>query len=221
VRAAGVAVRRGRALVHSVPLVLALSCGGTTDPTPDPSPSPTPCTLPATPYASAVVESWLSADSLTQNTYNDPQDAVGAPNAAGFGPLNYTGFVSLGYGGHVTVDLGGCVADQAGNDIRVYQAVSNEPLSVYVASSPDGPFTLLKPFFEDCGNRVQGTNNVQKYCEFDLASAGVRQTRYVRVEDAEIYPCPCGTPSEGADLDAVQAMAVSDKVGAAEDSGPR
>jgi hypothetical protein len=214
-------VRRGRALLHSVPLVLALSCGGTTDPTPSPSPTPTPCTLPATPYGAAVVESWLSQDSLTQNTYNDPQDAVGPPNAAGFGPLNYTGFVSLGYGGHVTLDLGGCVADQPGNDIRVYQAVSNEPLSVYVASAPDGPFTLLKPFFEDCGNRVPGTSNVQKYCEFDLASAGVGQARYVRVEDAEIYPCPCGTPSEGADLDAVQAMAVSDKVGAAEEPALR
>ncbi len=47
------------------------------------------------------------------------------------------------------------------------------------------------------------------YCEFDLASSGVTRARYVRVEDAELYPCPCGTPSEGADLDAVQALSVS------------
>jgi hypothetical protein len=36
----------------------------------------------------------------------------------------------------------------------------------------------------------------------------VREARYVRVEDAELYPCPCGTPSEGADLDAVRALAI-------------
>jgi hypothetical protein len=40
----------------------------------------------------------------------------------------------------------------------------------------------------------------------------VRQARYVRVEDAEIYPCPCGTESEGADLDAVQSLAISTAV---------
>jgi hypothetical protein len=90
-----------------------------------------------------------------------------------------------------------------------------------VSRSADGPYTLLKPFFQDCGNRVPGTSNVQKYCEFDVASAGIAEFRYVRVEDAEIYPCPCGTPSEGADLDAVQALAVSDRLGAADDPALR
>jgi hypothetical protein len=205
-----------RLLVQGMPLLLALAaCGSGTEPSP--TPSPTPCAKATSPYATSVVEWWVPSSSLAMNIYNDPQDAVGAPDAAGFGPLNYTGFISLGFGGHVTVDLGGCVADQPGNDIRVYQAVSNEPLSVYVSKSKDGPFTLLKPFFQDCGDRVQGTGNVQKYCEFDLSSAGVAEARYVRVEDAEIYPCPCGTPSEGADLDAVQALAVSDKLGATGD----
>jgi len=171
-------------------------------------------------YATSVAEWWIPASSLAGNTYNDPQEAVGRPDAA-LGSVEYTGFVSLGFGGHVTLDLGGCIADQPGNDLRVYQAVSTEPVSVYVSQSADGPFTLLKPFFEDCGNRVPGTANVQKYCEFDLASASVAEARYVRVEDAEIYPCPCGTTSEGADLDAVQALAVSDKLGASDDTGPR
>ena len=44
------------------------------------------------------------------------------------------------------------------------------------------------------------------------------QARYVRVEDAEIYPCPCGTASEGADLDAVQALAISTAVGRSDGS---
>jgi hypothetical protein len=154
---------------------------------------------------------WIPASSLAQNIYNDPQQAVGAPNAGGFGQFDYTGFVSLGFGGHVTVDLGGCIADRAGNDLRVYQAVSSEPLSVYVSTSPDGPFTLLQPYFQDCGTRVPG-DAVKKFCEFDLASAAVRQARYVRVEDAEIFPCPCGTVSEGADLDAVQSLAISTAV---------
>ena len=215
-------MRPSRALLHAVPLLAAVACGGSgTEPSPSPSPTATPCAKPTSPYGTSVVEWWIPSSSLAQNIYNNPQDAVGAPNAAGFGPLNYTGFVSLGFGGHVTLDLGGCVADQPGDDIRVYQAVSNEPLSVYVSNSPDGPFTLLKPFFQDCGNRVQGTGNVQKFCDFDLASAGVAQTRYVRVEDAEIYPCPCGTPSEGADLDAVQSLAISSTIGSADDPGLR
>jgi hypothetical protein len=214
-------VRRARGLLASAPLLALCACGSSTGPTPQPTPepTPTPCAPATQPYGTSVVEWWIPTSSLAQNIYNNPQDAVGAPDAAGFGPLNYTGFISLGFGGHVTLDLGGCVTDQPGNDIRVYQSVSNEPLSVYVSKSKDGPFTLLKPFFQDCGERVPGSNNVQKYCEFDFASAGVAEARYVRVEDAEIYPCPCGTPSEGADLDAVQAMAVSDKLGVAQDPG--
>ena len=114
-------------------------------------------------------EWWIPARSLAHNIYNNPQAAVGPPNAGGFGPGVYTGFVSLGFGGHVTVDLGGCVTDVPGNDLRIYQAVSSEPLSVYVSTSPEGPFTLLQPR-KDCGTRV---NAVQGYCDFDLASAAV------------------------------------------------
>jgi len=202
-------MRLRRAAWSAVPLLAAMACGesGPADPTP----TPTPCAAATSPYATSVAGWWIPASSLAQNIYNDPQQAVGAPNAGGFGQFDYTGFVSLGFGGHVTVDLGGCITDRAGNDLRVYQAVSSEPLSVYVSTSPDGPFTLLQPYFQDCGTRVPG-DAVKKFCEFDLASAGVRQARYVRVEDAEIYPCPCGTESEGADLDAVQSLAISTAV---------
>jgi hypothetical protein len=156
----------------------------------------------------AVADWWVPSASQAQNSYNDPLEALGAPNA-GSGTSGLTGIISLGFGGQVTVDLGGCVSDRAGNDLRIYQAVSNEPISVYVSTSAGGPFTRLAPMFQDCGTRVPGSDPLRRYCEYDLSSAGVSQARYVRVEDAEIFPCPCGTDSEGADLDAVQALAVS------------
>jgi hypothetical protein len=129
---------------------------------------------------------------------------LGAPDAAGVGPGGYTGFISLGFGGRVTVDFGGCIADRPGPDIRVYQAVSGEPVSVYVSTSAEGPFTLIEAR-KACGERI---DRVRGYCDFDLATAGVTQARYLRVEDGELFPCPGGTTSEGADLDAVQALGV-------------
>jgi len=210
-------MRLRRSAWKGVPLLAAVACGPT-DPTP--TPTPTPCAPATSPYAVAVAEWWIPASSLAQNIYNDPQQALGAPNVGGFGPSNFTGFVSLGYGGHVTVDLGGCVTDATGNDLRIYQAVSSEPLSVYVSTSPEGPFTLLPPFFQDCGTRVPG-NRLMGYCEFDLASAAVQKARYVRVEDGEIFPCPCGTASEGADLDAVQALAISTALGRSDGADDR
>jgi hypothetical protein len=197
-------VRAVRTALHTIPLLAAIACGGSSEPAPEPT--PTPCPPATSAYATAVIESWIPACSRTQDSYNDPTRALGPPDAAGSRAAGYTGFVSLGFGGHVTIDFGGCVADQPGADVRVFQAVSSEPVTVYVSTSPDGPFTLVPPFFQDCGNRYQG---IQGYCLFDLASAGIASMRYVRVEDAEIYPCPGGTDSEGADLDSVQALHVS------------
>ena len=208
-------MRRLPAALSALSLLLGVGCGE-----PDAvEPAPTPCPTASSAYATAVAESWIPACSLAQNIYNDPLKALGRADAAGSGPRNYTGFVSLGFGGHVTLDLGGCVADQAGNDIRVYQAVSGEPVSVYVSTSVDGPFTLISPFFHGCGDQWVPGQRQRGYCDFDLTPAGVTQARYIRVEDAELYPCPGGTPSEGADLDAVQALAVSSAVGSAGDGG--
>jgi len=152
-----------------------------------------------------VIDWWVPRCSLERNIFNDPQTALGAPDADGFGPDGYTGFISLGFGGRVTIDLGGCLSDRPGADLRVYQAVSGEPLSVYVSTSPAGPFTLVEAR-KGCGERV---DRVKSSCDFDLATAGVTQARYVRVEDGELFPCPGGTRSEGADLDAVQALGVA------------
>jgi hypothetical protein len=198
-------------------LLAAAACGTSTPgPSPSPTPSQTPdaCTAAASVYAKVVVDSWIPACSLAKNIYNDPQAALGPSDAAGSGPLNFTGFVSLGFGGHVTLDMGGCLTDQPGNDLRVYQAVSSEPLSVYVSLSPSGPFQLLEAR-RSCGERI---NAIRGYCDFDLATGGVTRARYVRVEDGELFPCPGGTVSEGADLDAVQALGAT---AASSASGPR
>jgi hypothetical protein len=201
-----------------LPLALLAGSCGSTDPSPTPSPSVSPTTTPTpvactgTPstYGRTVVDWWAPRCSLEANLFNDPQTAIGAPDAAGIGPEGYTGFISLGFGGHVTLDMGGCLADRPGADLRVYQAVSAEPVSVYVSPAPDGPYTLLEGR-KRCGTRI---DNVQGYCDFDFADGAVTQARYVRVEDGELWPCPGGTRSEGADLDAVQALGVV-SVGAA------
>jgi hypothetical protein len=191
-------------LLRCLPLLAAVACGGPTEPNPDGSPTPDPCATAAQAYAQSVTDWWVPACSLAQNIYQDPSKALGPPDAAGSGPASYTGFISLGFGGRVTVDMGGCFADQPGNDIRVFQAVSNEPVSVYVSTSPEGPFTLVEARVP-CGERY---DRVKGYCDFDLAKAGVTRARYVRVEDGELFPCPGGTVTEGADLDAVQILAV-------------
>ena len=201
-----------RAGLRLVPLVIAAACGPTTpSPSPSPSSSPTPAACTGTPsaYAQAVSDWWVPRCSLEQNIYNDPLEALGPPNAAGFGPVSYTGFVSLGFGGRVTLDMGGCVVDRPGADLRVFQAVSGEPVSVYVSTTREGPFTLVEAR-KPCGTRL---DPIKGYCDFDLADARVTQARYVRVEDGELFPCPGGTRSEGADLDAVQALGVATMTG--------
>jgi hypothetical protein len=196
-------------------LALQVACGPA-DPSPSPSPtgSPDPCATAPSRYGKAIADSWIPACSLAQDIYNDPSQALGAPNAAGSGPDQFTGFVSLGFGGHVTLDLGGCISDVPGPDLRVYQTVSGEEVSVYVSLHPDGPFTLVEAL-KACGEPYRG---IQHSCEFDVASGGVTRARYVRVEDGELFPCPGGTVSEGADLDAVEALArgVQEAVGPSE-----
>jgi hypothetical protein len=195
--------RRAGGLVVLLALV---ACGSPSTQTPSPSPSPTPsyCDTAPSAYAIAVTDWWLPNCSVAQNIYNDPQLALGPPDAAGYGPDHYSGFVSLGFGGFVTLDLGGCISDVQGPDVRVFQAVSSEALGVWVAEAPEGPYTLLSPRVP-CGGRV---GPVIKYCDFDFAAAGVARARFIKVRDGEYYPCPGDTVTEGADLDAIQALAV-------------
>ena len=194
-------------LLRFAPFALALAGAcGPTEPSPSPTPTPDPCASAPSAYATAVTESWIPACSLAQNIYNDASRALGPPDAGGSGPANFHGFVSLGFGGHVTLDLGGCISDQAGPDLRVFQAVGSEPVSVYVSLHADGPFTLVAAR-QDCGEPYAG---IIHSCDVDIASGGATRARYVRVEDGELFPCPGGTVSEGADLDAVRALGVTD-----------
>ena len=83
---------------------------------------PVECGLTEDPYAKAVEGFWVPAVCLAQNIYNDPEEALGPPNAGGSSPDQFFGFVSLGNGGWVDVDMVGCAVDGAGNDVRVFQA---------------------------------------------------------------------------------------------------
>jgi hypothetical protein len=156
-------------------------------------------------YAQRVVDWWLPQCSLVHNRYNDPEDVLGRPDAVSLtGPENYRGFMSLGQGGYVTVDLGVPAVDGNGPDIRVFQTVTGEAVTLYASTAPDGPFTLVG-LRVPCGVRTPGVYS--NHCDFDLRDAGLASARYLKVEDGEIFPCLAGgTYTEGADIDAVEAL---------------
>jgi hypothetical protein len=156
-------------------------------------------------WAKAVVDVRLPFCAQMPNIYNDPADVLGPYDAGGFGPNNYFGFLSLGDGGHVTVDMEACATDGAGPDLRVFQAVGSEPVTVYAGGTRTGPFILIEAD-KRCGDRIPG-NQTTRFCDFDLALAEVQEARYFKVVDAERFPCEdAGTPSEGADIDAVRIL---------------
>ena len=161
------------------------------------------CAASQNPWAKSVVAWWLPSCSLAQNHYNDPQEVLGAPNAGGPTGGPFFGFMSLGDGGSVTVDMGGCAVDGEGDDVRVYQSVSQEPVTLYASGTSDGPYVLVE-LRKFCGNRMSGVYS--RVCSFDLGKAGLEEARYFRVEDGELFPCPGGTDSEGADIDAVEIL---------------
>jgi hypothetical protein len=156
-------------------------------------------------YGRAIVDWWIPKCSLDRNAYNDVNEALGAPNAANLGgPDLYRGLVSLGQGGYVVIELGEVAVDGPGDDIRIFQATSNEPVTLYVSNTAAGPFTLVG-LRHACGIRTPGI--FSNHCNWDLRSAGVASARYVKIEDGEIYPCLAGgTLSEGADIDSVQTL---------------
>jgi hypothetical protein len=164
-----------------------------------------PCETGGTPYAKAVVDFFVSpaCRRVNKGSLLDPQTVLGPPDALGRTDNSYRNFMSLGDEGYVVVDMGVCAQDRDGNDIRVFQYVESEPVTVRVSGSPEGPWALLgtKP----CGDG--GTPDRSNHCDFDLAAAGLRAARYVWVEDAEKFPCEqAGTRTEGADVDAVEVL---------------
>jgi hypothetical protein len=158
-------------------------------------------------FARAVVDWWLPDCSLTRNGYNDPGQVVGSPDAIRLGEKDaYRGIMSLGQGGYVTVDLGDSAVDGPGADLRVYQVTGTEPVTLYAATSAQGPFVLVG-LRVDCGERTSGFANLERHCDFDLRGTGLAEARYLKVEDGEIYPCLAGgTITEGADIDAIEIL---------------
>ncbi len=139
------------------------------------------------------------------NRYTDPSEALGLPNAGAFVPSsrNYYGFVSLGIDGSIVLRMSLPVADGSGNDIRVYQSVSNEPLEVWVSPSMTEEFVSLG--IKNCGRRGGGFD---QYCEFDIQDSGYKSIRYVFIKDKQRTQIPdiyC-YESAGADIDAVQGL---------------
>lgn len=161
------------------------------------------CTSGQNAFAKLVVQWWLPACSLANNHYSDPSQVLGPPDAGGVGPDSYFGFMSMGDGGFVTVDMGGCAVDGAGDDVRVYQSVSSEAVTLYASGTADGPYVLVEAR-KSCGNRLPGV--FSRMCTFDLAKAGIEQARYFKVEDGELFPCPGDTVTEGTDIDAVEIL---------------
>lgn len=161
------------------------------------------CQADRSPFAKSVVDSFLTACSLAHNKYNDPKEVLGPPDAGGTGPDMYFGFMSLGEGGYVTVDMESCAQDLPGDDVRVYQSVSQEPVTLFASGSPTGPFQQIG-YRVRCGTRLPGT--FSRYCDFDLGAAEVQEARYFRIQDGELFPCPGGTVTEGADIDAIEIL---------------
>jgi hypothetical protein len=159
-------------------------------------------------YARSVVDWWLPDCSLQRNGYNDAAQVLGSPDAARQEDNrdNFRGIMSLGQGGYVTVDLVDMAIDGPGADLRVYQAVGTEPVTLYAATGAQGPFVLVG-LRMDCGERTPGFENLVRHCDFDLRGTGVAEARYLKVEDGEIYPCLAGgTVTEGADIDAIEIL---------------
>jgi len=163
------------------------------------------CGAATSPFAKSVVEWFVPKCSLDQNIYNDPLAALGPPDGGGVGPDMFFGFISLGFEGHVTVDMEACATDLPGPDVRVYQMVAMEQVTLYAGGSPTGPFQQIG-YRVPCGTRVPGGGGQRRYCDFDLGAAEVGEARYFKVQDGELFPCPGGTVTEGADIDAVEIL---------------
>jgi hypothetical protein len=162
------------------------------------------CKSSSSPYAKHWVDWYVPPCSLAENSYNDPDDTLGRPDACCRRGPPFTGFLSLGDGGWIDEDMVSCAENLRGTDIRVWQSVSSEPVTVYAGGSPTGPWIKLRTV-RNCGQ--PSDTEFSNFCEFDLSEAEIDVARYFRVEDGEKTPCDqAGTDSEGADIDAVELL---------------
>lgn len=151
-----------------------------------------PCSVTGDQYASYAVD-WIVRKQCPLLLMTDQNQALGFPDAHYYpGSSNpWRGFISMSDGGELVVEVGATVVDQPGPDIRVHQFVSEEPIEVLVGPTEVGPWYSL------------GTAFCSENCDFDLASAGVAYTRYVKIRDLTSPMQTCHTTA-GADIDSVQ-----------------
>src|SRR5262249_54060318 len=129
-------------------------------------------------FAKSVVDWYVPPCSLAENHYNDPNQVLGPPNAGGMRPDSFSGFRGLGDDGNVTVDMETCGGEEPGMDVRVYQSAAREPVTLWAAGSPTGPFQRLG-FKVPCGGHVPGVFSHD--CEFELAAARLVGARFFNI----------------------------------------
>ena len=159
-------------------------------------------------YAKAVVDLVLPACRRHEQSTTTRTRCWARPNAAALGPKDDVhrvpepGREGLRHRGH-----GGLRRERPGPDVRVYQAVGSEPVTLYAAGTPNGPFILLGDRVP-CGNRVPGGSQSNRYCDFDLADGRDRpRPATSRSRTASTIPALARVRSrEGADIDAVQIL---------------
>ena len=141
--------------------------------------------------AKAVVDGPSRRAPRDANHYNDPDDVLGRPTPAGFGPDNFFGFLSLGERGPRHRGHGGLRGrTRRGFDLRVCQAVSSEPVTVYAAGRRDGPFVLHRP--GDALRRDPGDDHFSATATSTSPTAEIDEARYFRIEDGEQLPLRAG-----------------------------
>ncbi len=191
---------RRPALAALLALLCLLACGReTTGPE-----VAAPCPAGGGRYATRLL-GWFTPDcSLDLNRYVNPLEVLGPPDAQVRGGGDFSGFVSLGRGGWVAVEMGACAVDEPGPDVRVYQTVSGEAVTLLAAREPGGRFVTVESW-KYCGQKSPGL--VSNHCDFDLALAGLPEARYFKIQDGEITPCRrATTDTEGADIDAIEVL---------------
>jgi len=145
-------------------------------------------------YAEYVAE-WTRVRACDKILRTDTSAALGASDAGGYVSQDEPGwgFVSIDASGALTLELGRAAYDGGGPDIRVFEYYSSEPIEVFVAPSPLGPWTSL------------GVKWCDLYCDYDLGAGGVPYARFVRLQDRAPATDACHTTS-GSDVDAVMAL---------------
>jgi PKD repeat protein len=100
---------------------------------------------------------------------------------------------SMGHYGWVIIDMGDTIYDGPGNDFRVWQSgPAIKTINVYAGNSMDGPWVFI--------------GYGMYTCDFDLSSAGLTKTRYLKIVDDGIAPATGS--GAGYNLDAVEMLTI-------------